>query len=184
MNDLPMKDVSAIRLITLLRGVNVSGFNKVPMADLRTVLTNDGFSNVATYIQSGNVALDTDLPPSNVTERIEQLLVEHFDVDVPVVSIPQNHVTNILNAAPFSPDMHPAYQVIYFPAGPVDVAGIEAIDQSKYDGDVITPASDAVYVSYDGGQSTSSLTVNALEKAAGTTLTGRNLRSSAKLVDL
>jgi len=41
--------------IALLRGINVSGQKKVPMAQLRSLLTNSGFKNVQTYIQSGNV---------------------------------------------------------------------------------------------------------------------------------
>ena len=172
------------RLIVLLRGINVSGHNKVPMADLRAVLQTNGFENVATYIQSGNIAIDTSQDAHDVTSRIEELLVEHFDVDVPVVSIAQADVAGVLDAAPFDPDGNLAYQLIYFPAGPVDVEGVDSLDRTRYAGDIITPAKNAVYVGYDGGQSTSKLTLNALEKAAGTTLTGRNVRSVAKLITL
>ena len=154
------------------------------MAELRSALDAAGFANVATYIQSGNIALDTDENPNDVTARIEQLLVEHFDVEVPVVSIAQSDVESVLNAAPFDADGNPSYQLIYFPGGTVDIAGLEGIDRAKYPGDQITGTANAVYVDYDGGQSTSKLTVKALEKAASTTLTGRNVKSAAKLVRL
>ncbi len=169
------------RLIILLRGINVSGHNKVPMAELRSALTNDGFENVSTYIQSGNIALDTDDPPDDVTARIAALLVEHFDVEVPVVSIDQSDIDAVERAAPFDPDGNPAYQLIYFPGDPVDVSGFDDFDHDRFAGDKITPTANAVYVSYGQGQSKTKLTLNHLEKAAGTNLTGRNLRTVAKL---
>lgn len=173
-----------IRLIVLLRGINVSGHNKVPMAELRAALDSAGFANVATYIQSGNIALDTEQDPGDVTSRVEELLVEHFDVDVPVVSIAQANVAGVLDAAPFDPDGNQAYQLVYFPGGPVDIEGVETLDRSRFPTDVITATTNAVYVAYDGGQSSSKLTLNALEKAADTSLTGRNVRSTAKLITL
>ena len=48
------------RFIILLRGINVSGKNKLPMQDLRELLDGLGYLNVQTYIQSGNIILDTD----------------------------------------------------------------------------------------------------------------------------
>ena len=45
------------RHIALLRGINVGGHRKVPMADLRAALEDAGFEDVKTYVQSGNVAL-------------------------------------------------------------------------------------------------------------------------------
>jgi len=172
------------RLIVLLRGINVGGHNKVPMAELRQVLTDGGFVNVATYVQSGNIALDSTDNPQAVTTRVAQLLVEHFDVEVPVVSIEQADVAVVRDAASFDPEGNPAHQLIYFPKGQIDVAGVEAMDRTRYADDEITASSNAVYVSYDGGQSTSKLTVAALEKVAGTALTGRNLRTVAKLITL
>ena len=47
------------RLIVLLRGINVSGRNKLPMKELRALLTSSDFQNVQTYIQSGNIILDS-----------------------------------------------------------------------------------------------------------------------------
>ena len=134
------------RLLVLLRGVNVSGHNKVPMAELRKVLTDAGFENVATYIQSGNIALDTGDDPSTTTDRIRQLLAEHFGVDVPVISVDQSTVAELLEASPFDLDQNPAHQLIYFPGAPVDIAGFEDLDTDRFVDDKITPTSAAVYV--------------------------------------
>lgn len=44
--------------IALLRGINVGGYNKVKMQDLKEMFLNTGFQNVETYIQSGNIVFD------------------------------------------------------------------------------------------------------------------------------
>ena len=57
--------------LVLLRGINVGGKNKLPMADLRAELERLGFENVSTYIASGNVLLDSKLGAAKVAETIE-----------------------------------------------------------------------------------------------------------------
>lgn len=172
------------RSLILLRGINVSGHNKVPMADLRAALTDAGLVNVATYIQSGNIAVDSDADAKDLGQLVEQMVLESFDVRVPAVVIAQSEIQSILNNAPFSTDADAAYQVIYFSGAPVDTAGVAAIDGSKYPGDDITATEKVIYVSYENGQSKSKLTINTLERAAGCNLTGRNLRSTVKLLSL
>lgn len=169
------------RIIILLRGINVSGHNSVPMADLRAALTDAGFEGVATYIQSGNIAVDTDLGAGALAGKVEDIVRDSFAVSVPAVAIAQGAIEPLLAAAPFPDDADPAINLIYFPRGPIDVDGIGAMDPDAHPGDTITATSSAVYVAYGQGQSKSKLTVDRLERAAGTTLTGRNLRSVAKL---
>ena len=56
--------------LVLLRGINVGGRNTVPMAELRKVLEDAGFSNVSTYIASGNAFVDSALTAGKVAEMI------------------------------------------------------------------------------------------------------------------
>ena len=67
--------------VILLRGINVGGKNIIPMAELRNRLAEDGFSDVATYIASGNVLLNSERPAEQVKTRIEDLLVKNFNLD-------------------------------------------------------------------------------------------------------
>jgi len=67
--------------VILLRGINVGGKNKVPMASLRECLEEQGFSNVSTYIASGNVILKSDKPASDVKAKIEEILPVNFKLD-------------------------------------------------------------------------------------------------------
>src|SRR5687767_11600565 len=72
------------RYVVLLRAVMPSGRNKVPMARLREVLSADGFENVRTYIQSGNVIVDTPLSARAVEARVHEVIKEHIGADLAV----------------------------------------------------------------------------------------------------
>jgi uncharacterized protein (DUF1697 family) len=67
--------------VVLLRGINVGGKNKVPMADLRTCLEELEFSDVSTYIASGNVILDSEKRPDEIQAVIEAALPSRFRLD-------------------------------------------------------------------------------------------------------
>jgi len=67
--------------VVLIRGINVGGKNKVPMADLKECMEKLGFSNVSTYIASGNVILESDEGAAEIRTRIEAALPERFKLD-------------------------------------------------------------------------------------------------------
>jgi uncharacterized protein (DUF1697 family) len=70
----------------LLRGINVGGKNKVPMAALRKCLEELGYSNVATYIASGNVVLSSDRGAAEVKRQIEDALPKAFRLDSELIA--------------------------------------------------------------------------------------------------
>ena len=72
--------------VVLFRGINVGGRNKVPMAALREHLA-DEFSRVRTYIQSGNVLLDSDLTAAEVAAHIDGGLRAKFSLDSELVRV-------------------------------------------------------------------------------------------------
>lgn len=88
-----------MRTIVLLRGINVGGHRKLPMADLRAWLGDAGFGTVRTYIQSGNVAVDSDR--DDVADVVRRCIADHAGFDVPVVALPASDVVSILAADPF-----------------------------------------------------------------------------------
>lgn len=71
--------------VVLLRGINVGGKNRLPMADLTRALLDAGFADVQTYIQSGNVVLRSNLRPNAAGQTIERLLAERFTLDSPLI---------------------------------------------------------------------------------------------------
>jgi len=75
------------RYLVLLRGINVGGKNKVPMARLRSVLEELGYSSVSTYIASGNVILRSDRPAREIKRQIEEALPRTFRLDSELVAV-------------------------------------------------------------------------------------------------
>jgi uncharacterized protein (DUF1697 family) len=73
--------------LVLLRGINVGGRNRVPMAQLRTTLDELGFTDVSTYIASGNVLLRSEQTAATIKERIEAALPEAFALDSELVAV-------------------------------------------------------------------------------------------------
>ena len=73
--------------IVLLRGINVGGKNKVPMADLKACLEHLGFSNISTYIASGNVVLESDKGTEEISTLIEKVLPESFVLEDELIRV-------------------------------------------------------------------------------------------------
>ena len=73
--------------LVLLRGINVGGKNKVPMARLRQLLEELGYTDVSSYIASGNVLLRSDRPPAEIKRRIEEALPRTFRLDSELVAV-------------------------------------------------------------------------------------------------
>jgi len=87
--------------LALLRGINVGGNNIIKMADLKTCFENMGFSDVVTYIQSGNVIFrSAEKEKTTLTAKIEKRLSERFSYNSRVVIIPHAQLRNVVNGAP------------------------------------------------------------------------------------
>lgn len=89
------------RYIAFLRGVNISGKNKVAMAELKKGFEALGFREVKTYLNSGNVIFSSD--DDNIegfTSRIEAMIKNQFGLDIPVFVVSKEVLEDILHNAP------------------------------------------------------------------------------------
>ena len=72
--------------VALLRGINVGGTNKVVMSELREQVAGVGYTNVRTYINSGNLLFEAeaeaDAPPEDVAQRVEGLLGSRYEFPI------------------------------------------------------------------------------------------------------
>jgi uncharacterized protein (DUF1697 family) len=87
--------------LILLRGINVGGKNIIKMVDLKASFEEMGFSNVVTYIQSGNVLVQSDdKDKAALTTKIEKGLSKRFNFVAKVVVVSQKELTTIIRSAP------------------------------------------------------------------------------------
>lgn len=73
--------------LALLRGINVGGKNKVPMATLRTMLEELGLESVTTWIQSGNVIFRSSLAAGTIAKKVETALTSTFKLDSDLIRV-------------------------------------------------------------------------------------------------
>jgi uncharacterized protein (DUF1697 family) len=95
------------RYVALLRGINVGGKNKVPMADLREAFEAHGGTEVRTYIQSGNVVFSWDAPAKSLEDDLETMLERCFGVPLVVVMRSARQFRSIVDKAPPGFGAHP-----------------------------------------------------------------------------
>lgn len=89
------------RYIALLRGINISGKNKIPMAELKSCFIELGYIAVFTYLNSGNVIFSVDESSEIVlADKIKAIIQERFVLDVPVFVILQAELKDLISEAP------------------------------------------------------------------------------------
>lgn len=89
------------RYIALLRGINVSGKNKVPMAELKKCFESLGVMEVKTCLNSGNVIFfSADKNVTALIDQVERMMQRELGLDIPVFIIPQEELADILRHAP------------------------------------------------------------------------------------
>jgi uncharacterized protein (DUF1697 family) len=89
--------------LALLRGINVGGKNKVPMAELRACLQELGCENVQTYIASGNVIFESKKRSAELTEEIQEALPKKFKLDselIKVLVLSRAQLQQVIDQAP------------------------------------------------------------------------------------
>ena len=100
-----------MKWVALLRGVNLGARNKVPMAELRTLLEDAGYADVRTYIASGNVLLDGPTGKKRLASDLEGLVLDSFGVTTAVILRKPRELAATLEAHPFrrTSDTHVAF---------------------------------------------------------------------------
>lgn len=89
------------RYIALLRGINISGKNKISMSELKEGFTELGFAKAATYLNSGNVIFSSIIDDKDIlSDKIKTMVKDRFDLDIPVFVILQEELEEVLSNAP------------------------------------------------------------------------------------
>ena len=101
--------------LALLRGINVGGRNKVPMADLREVVTSLGHTGVSTYIQSGNVLFSTTgTDNAKLAAALESAIEDRFGIWSSVVVLTRDELAQVLAANPYPDEPNPRMVHVVF----------------------------------------------------------------------
>lgn len=172
------------RCALLLRAVNVSGANRVPMAELRALLTaRSGLQGVSTYIASGNVICDTPDDLESARAGVRTLIADEFGVDTPVIARTHAELARAERDDPFPhAPLDKMVHAMFLEADPAPGA-VEQLADRLQPGERIALVGRELWIDYgQGGVAGTKLTRAVLDRALGTAGTGRNRNTVRKLV--
>jgi uncharacterized protein (DUF1697 family) len=160
-----------ITVIALLRGVNVGGHNKLPMAQLRSIAADAGFADVRTYIQSGNLVGTTALDATVAAAVLADAILTATGLAVPVIARTAEQWSDVIDSNPFPDAADPGrhLHVIFLPAPPTEV--VRSFDATDFAPEEIVVTGSELHLHLpDGlGRSKLAVAVNRIpEIAAGT----------------
>ncbi|GGJ51368.1 DUF1697 domain-containing protein [Deinococcus roseus] len=161
--------------IVLLRGINVGGNRKVPMKDLKAALEATGITGVKTYIQSGNVVLQSDLQRPDLLDSIQQLLVIRFGFVVTVVLRTAQEWQQVIAQNPF-PDQTDHLHVAFL-GGVPEERNLATLKELEVGSDRWELQGENIYLQYPEGTANAKLTHVLLEKKLKVSATVRNWRT-------
>ena len=180
--------------IALLRGINVGGHNKVAMADLRAVVTGLGHTDVATYIQSGNVLFTSGEADTEVLgTALEEAITRSLGVKPSVIVLSREELAGVVRDNPYAGEPNPKLVHAVFFRGPVPPGSAEAIEAGQRRAaergsgrDSARIVGPTVYVHTPDGFGRSELALYLLGRSAGPLAAGtaRNWATVTKLLAL
>ncbi|MCX6258607.1 MAG: DUF1697 domain-containing protein [Bacteroidia bacterium] len=171
--------------LSILRGINVGGHRKIVMSDLRALYEGLGFSNVITYIQSGNVIFTNDNNP-DLTGRIEQSVFRKYGFQVPVIIRSQQEMQDLLKSNPFltRPEINKDKLHVTFLSGEPQPADIQKTMEINYPPDEFIISGRHIFLFCPFGSGRSKLTISFFEKNLKLTATTRNWNTVTELAGL
>jgi len=174
--------------VVLLRGINVGGKNKVPMADLRKCLEELGLSNVSTYIASGNVILESDKPAGVVKSQIEKALPVSFKLDselIKVLVLSKNQLQAVIDNKPVGfgeyPDEYHSDAIFLMD---IDAARAMSVFNPREGVDQVWPGDGVIYSERLSAMRTKSRLSKIVGTPAYRSMTIRSWNTTTKLLEI
>lgn len=172
------------RYIALLRGINVSGQKKIPMAELRELLAKSGFSDVQTYIQSGNVVFKSlEVNIEKLELKMHDAIKDHFGFEVPIIIKTPIALKQIFDDCPFPEDKKVNSYFTFLYKIPEDNLVQEA-SKLSYPNEEFIITDSCIYFYCSTGYGKAKYSNNFFERKLKTTSTARNYRTITKLLSL
>lgn len=170
------------RFVALLRGINVGGRHKIPMAELAACVRDGGYQDVSTYIQSGNVLFEASGNPRTVEQDLSRLIHERFTFTIPVVVRSDAEMAAAVDQAP-SHYGDPDYRCdVIFLKHPLDAEeALAAMPEPKEQVDRFEAGPGVIYASRLAARASSSRLGRLVASPIYPNITIRNWNTTRKL---
>lgn len=174
-------------IISMLRGVNVGGHNKIKMEALRALYASLNLRDSQTYVQSGNVIFRTEEGDlARLAKRIEDGIEKAFGFHSDVILRTSAELRDLLAKNPFATrrNIEPNKLLIVFLANDPAPEAREKIRTLKTDPEEVKIARRELYIHFPNGIGQSKLSMPAVLKTLNTSGTGRNWNSVTRMLEI
>lgn len=170
-----------------MRGINVGGKNLIAVDELVAHCESKGFGQVLSYLQSGNLILTSEDDERVVEKKLEALLLEKFNLAIPVLARKGSRFLALSRSLPFSREETEAPKLLHLALAksPPARGAIESLRRRATLEERIEPAGrDGLWIHYTSGVARSKLSPAVLDRTVGSPVTARNLRTVRALAEL
>ncbi len=176
----------ATRSVALLRGINVGGNNKIPMADLKALCGDLGWKDVATYIQSGNVVFSASGTPAKQEVALQAAIQKSFGFTISVLARTAADWQSFIETNPFSKAAKTEAKMLMLALAqkPFNKTAEAALSEKATSGEKLQQVGNALWIHFPGGVGKSKLTPAVLDRLAGSPVTLRNWNTVMAISDL
>ncbi|KUJ62354.1 hypothetical protein AR687_07790 [Flavobacteriaceae bacterium CRH] len=170
--------------LALLRGINVSGHNMMKMDALKTMLENIGFQNVRTYLQSGNVFVDSEEEATKVGFMIKQEIFKVFGHEVPTIVIEKKDLELCFANNPYlkEKDIDTKKLYVAFVSTLLKKENINDLKISQFKPDEASIDGNRIFIKYAVGAGKTRLEGKYIEKKLNVIVTMRNWNTVTNLL--
>src|SRR5436190_5641285 len=174
-----------MRHIVLLRGINLGSRNRVSMPELRAVLTDAGFEDVRTYLQSGNVALTSNSRPEVVAQACERHITDALGVDIAVVVRSRDELARVVRKNPLGKvATDPKRYQVSFLSGTLDSGVARKLRDLVVEREQLVVSGREIYAWHPAGVARSKLWAQLAGRGLGVAATARNWTTVTSLLAL
>ena len=173
------------QLVALLRGINLGARNRIAMADLRALLTDMGYDDVRTHLQSGNVVLATRKAVGKVGPAIEKQIRERFGLDIDVIVRTGDELAEIVAANPLAKVVtDPSRHFVVFLSAAPDRAALRELTGEDFAPEQIVARGRELYAWCPGGFADSRVMKALGRQKLAPSSTFRNWKTVTKLAEM
>lgn len=175
-----------IRYAVFLRGVNVGGHAPINMEILKGILSPNHFTDVQSYINSGNLILSSSNNKDQVRLKITELIKTHFGQLVGMVIKTRTELNSILEYNPFDPQQETEnkQKVVFFLSDTIDETDLSPITKKYNIEERYYHKDDVIWIYFHNGSGKTNFTTGFIEKKLKILATARNWNTVLKIFSM
>jgi uncharacterized protein (DUF1697 family) len=169
--------------VALLRGINVGGNNKIPKKPLEALCAAIGWTGVTTHLQTGNIIFNASGDTDTLEKQLERAIHKEFGFLITTVVRDAARFKSYLARVPFAAQVvaDPSHVLLYVTKLPPRADAAKVLTSLARAEEVVVAVGGVLWIYFPNGIGSSKLTPALVDRAVGSTATGRNWNTVSKI---